>query len=155
MVIKTPTKFFFVKGSSEGYMPLNAFDGALMKAGIGNTNLVKISSIIPPHCQEIEPIPLPQGALIPVAYASITSQNPGEVIAAAVAAAFPEDEDHAALIMEYSAKGSKEEVENTVVNMAKEGMKMRGKRIKTIKSVSVEHRVERCGAAFAAVVLWD
>jgi arginine decarboxylase len=155
MMIKTPTKFFFVKGSSEGYMPLNAFDGALMKAGVGNTNLLKMSSIIPPHCQEIEPLPLPQGTLVPVAYASITSQNPGEVISAAVAAAFPENRDHAALIMEYAAKGSKEEVETTVINMAEEGMKMRGKRIKSIKSVTVEHKVEHCGAAFAAVVLWD
>ncbi len=155
MVIKTPSKFFFVKGSSEGYMPLNAFDGALMKAGIGNTNLLKMSSIIPPHCQEIEPSPLPQGALVPVAYASITSQQPGEVISAAVAAAFPEDEDQAALIMEYAAKGSKEEVEATVTKMAEEGMKMREKKIKSIKSVAVEHEVESCGAAFAAVVLWD
>ncbi len=155
MIIKTPSKFFFVKGASEGYMPLNAFDGALIEAGVGNTNLIKMSSIIPPHCQEVEPFPLPQGALIPAAYASITSQEPGEVISAAVAAAFPEEEDHAALIMEYAAKGSKGEVEATVVRMAGEGMKMRGKRVKTIKSVAVEHVVKRCGAAFAAVVLWE
>ncbi len=155
MVIKTPTKFFFVKGKSEGFMPLNAFDGALLDAGVGDTNLVKMSSIIPPRCQEVDPIPLPQGALVPVAYASITSQEPGEVIAAAVAAAIPEDEDHAALIMEYAAKGTRDEVEATVRKMAEEGMKMRGKKIREIKSVAIEHRVERCGAAFAAVVLWD
>lgn len=155
MIFTMPTTFFFVKGSSEGFSSLNSFDGALLNAGIGNTNLVKMSSIIPPHCQEVDPIPLPQGSLVPVAYASITSQEPGEVISAAVAAAFPEDQDHAALIMEYAAKGTREEVEATVRKMAEEGMKMRGEKIRKIKSVAIEHRVERCGAAFAAVVLWD
>jgi len=155
MLIKIPTKFFFVKGSSEGYMPLNAFDGALMDAGIGNTNLVKMSSIIPPHAEEIEPISLPQGALVPVAYASFISDNPGDTIAAGVAAAFPENENKAALIMEYAAKGSKEEIETIVRKMAEEGMKMRGEKIKRIKSVAVEHKVKKIGAVFAAVVLWD
>ncbi len=155
MVIKTPTKFFFVKGKAEGYKPLNAFDGALLDAGVGNTNLVKMSSIIPPKCQEIEPIPLPPGALVPVAYASITSEKPGEIISAAVAAAFPEDENYPALIMEYADKAPKDEVEKIVRKMAEEGMKMRGKSIKNIKSVAIEHRVEKVGCVFAAVVLWD
>ncbi len=155
MIFTMPTTFFFVKGSSEGFSPLNSFDGALLDAGIGNTNLVKMSSIIPPHCREIEPVPLPQGALVPVAYASITSSTPGERISAGVAAAFPADEDHAALIMEYAATGSREEIEEKVRRMAEEGMLMRNKEIKSLKSVAVEHVVEKIGTAFAAVVLWD
>jgi len=51
MLCNTPTKFFMATGSSEGYTELNSFDGALLNAGIGNTNLVKMSSIVPPHCQ--------------------------------------------------------------------------------------------------------
>jgi pyruvoyl-dependent arginine decarboxylase (PvlArgDC) len=39
--------------------------------------------------------------------------------------------------------------------MAEEGMKMRGKVIREIKSAAVEHRVVKCGCAFAAVVLWE
>jgi len=53
MIIKTPTSHTFVTGSSEGYTPLNAFDGALLAAGIGNTNLVKMSSIVPPGTREV------------------------------------------------------------------------------------------------------
>jgi arginine decarboxylase len=154
MLVPTPTKFYFACGSSEGFMPLNAFDGALMAAGVGNTNLVKMSSIVPPRCQEIEPVKLPFGALVPVAYASIASQVPGEMISAAVAACFPEDEDKPGLIMEYSARGHKEEVEQIVRNMAAEGMKMRGEKIKEIKSIAKEHRVEATGAVWAGVVLW-
>jgi arginine decarboxylase len=154
MLVQTPTKFYFTAGSSEGFMPLNAFDGALINAGVGNTNLVKMSSIIPPKCEEIEKIDLPYGALVPVAYAAITSQIPGEKISAAVAACFPTDDEMPALIMEYSARGHMEEVEQIVRNMAAEGIKMRGLKIKQIKSISKEHTVESTGAVWAGVVLW-
>jgi len=155
MIIRTPTTYFMTSGSSEGFTLLNAFDGALMASGVGNTNLVKMSSICPPRARQVDSVDLPHGALVPVAYASITCDTPGQVIAAGVAIAFPEDEDHAGLIMEYSARDTKENVEAKVRKMAEEGMRMRGKKIREIKSVAVEHTVKECGAAFAAVVLWD
>ena len=155
MIFKTPTVYYMTSGASEGFTVLNAFDGALMAAGIGNTNLVKMSSICPPRAREVSSITIPHGALVPVAYASITCEQPGQVIAAGVAIAFPEDEDHAGLIMEYSAEDTKAAVESKVRKMAEEGMKMRNKKIREIKSATVEHIVKERGAAFASVVLWD
>jgi arginine decarboxylase len=155
VIIKTPTHYFLVSGASEGFTPLNAFDGALLRAGIGDTNLVKMSSIVPPHCQLISPVPLPPGSLVPTAYASITSDIPGEIIASAVAVALPENPDYPGLIMEYSAKGPKAEIEETVRQMAIEGMKVRGRVIKDLNSIAVEHRVQKVGVALAAVVLWE
>jgi len=154
-LIKTPTQYFLASGASEGYTPLNAFDGALLDAGIGNTNLVKMSSIVPPHCQQVAPFQLPPGALVPVAYASITSDIPGETISAAIAVALPNDLDHNGLIMEYSAKGHREEIEERVRQMAIEGMKVRGWEIRDLQSIASEYTVKKVGAAFAAVVLWD
>ncbi len=150
-----PTHYFLVSGASEGYTPLNAFDGALLQAGIGNTNIVKMSSIVPPHCHLISPIALPPGALVPAAYASITSDTPGEVISAGIAVALPEDENQNGLIMEYSAKGERLKIEEIVRNMAVEGMKLRGWEIKDLKSIAIEHKITKIGAALAAVVLWD
>ena len=49
MFTKTYQQFFFATGHAEGATPLNAFDGALLASGIGNTNLIKISSILPPQ----------------------------------------------------------------------------------------------------------
>ena len=46
-LINTPTTYFITSGTSEGFTTLNAFDGALMEAGIGNTNLLRMSSICP------------------------------------------------------------------------------------------------------------
>jgi arginine decarboxylase len=144
-----------VSGASEGYTPLNAFDGALLRAGIGDTNLVKMSSIVPPRCQLIDPIRIPPGSLVPTAYASMTSDIPGELISSAVAVALPEDPIHAGLIMEYSSRGCQKDVEEMVRNMAVEGMKLRDRKIKDLSSIAVEYKVRQVGATFAAVVLWD
>jgi arginine decarboxylase len=144
-----------VSGASEGFSSLNAFDGALLRAGIGDTNLVKMSSIVPPRCQLISPVPLPPGSLVPTAYASITSDVPGETIASAVAVALPKEPQYAGLIMEYSARGSKAEIEETVRRMATEGMKLREREIKELKSIAIELKIQKVGATFAAVVLWE
>ena len=154
MIFKTPTQYFLVSGASEGYTPLNAFDGALLQAGIGNTNIVKMSSIVPPHCQRISPIAFPPGVLVPAAYAALTSDVPGEIISAGVAVALPEDENQNGLIMEYSAKGTRHKIEEIVRNMAAEGMKLRGWKIKDLQTVVSEYRVKRIGATLAAVILW-
>jgi len=155
MIFKTPTKYFLVSGASEGYTSLNAFDGALLKAGIGNTNIVKMSSIVPPHCKLVTPITLPLGALVPAAYASITSDVPGEIISAGVAVALPEEEGKNGLIMEYSATGDRNKIEEIVRNMAVEGMKLRGWKIKDLNSIAIEYQIKKIGAALAALVLWD
>lgn len=154
MIFKTPTLYFLVSGASDGFTPLNAFDGALLQAGIGNTNIIKMSSIVPPRCKLIAPITLPPGALVPAAYASITSDVPGEIIAAGVAIALPKERNRNGLIMEYSAKGKKEQIEEKVRQMALEGMKLRGWEVKDLKSIAIEYEVKKIGAAFAAVVLW-
>lgn len=157
MIIKTPTKYFLVAGSSDGFSLLNAFDGALLASGVGDTNIVRMSSILPPRCDEIVPKPLhlPQGALVPVAYASLTSDVPGTVISSAVAIGIPKKSDLAGLIMEYSAKDVKDIVEKQVKIMVEEGMKFRNRDIKEIKSISTSFIVKTIGATFAGVVLWD
>lgn len=154
MIFKTPTKYFLVSGASDGLTPLNAFDGALLQAGIGNTNIVKMSSIVPPQCKLVAPIALPPGALVPAAYTCITSDVPGEIISAGIAVALPEDENQNGLIMEYSAKGERRRIEEIVRNMAVEGMKLRGWETKDLKSIAIEYKVKRIGAVLAAVVLW-
>jgi len=153
-MVPTPTKFFLVKGSAEGYSELNAFDNALLKAGIGNTNLIRLSSIIPPKCQEIEPVSLPYGALIPTAYASISSSVPGELIASAIAVAIPQSPELPGVIMEHSAKKSLKEVQEEVTKMAEKALEFRNFAIKEIKSQGCEWIVKTVGATFAAAILW-
>ena len=157
MIIKTPTKFFLVSGSCEGFSLLNAFDGALLASGVGDTNLVKMSSILPPGCEEVKPapVPMPQGALVPVAYASLASDVPGEIISAAVAIGIPQDGNRAGLIMEYSARAEEQIVVEQVKKMVEKGMELRKRAIKDIMAISATYKVVAIGAVFAGVVLWD
>ncbi len=155
-MFNNPPNIYTIKcASAEGFSDLNAFDVALLKSGIGNTNLVKMSSILPPRCIKKDRIILPLGDLVPVAYAAITSSNKGEIITAAVAIAMPKDKSKNGLIMEYEDKNiTKEEAEKHVIDMAKWGMEYRGCEIERVESMAVSHVVKNHGAAFACVVLW-
>src|SRR5262245_41919286 len=140
-------------GSAEGGTTLNAFDNALLAAGIGNINLVRISSILPPGV-ELGPLPrLKLGAIIPTAYAVQTSEVPGEVIAAAVGWARPVDPDKNGVIMEFHDKATREEAERAIVEMLEEAFRVRGEPIRDMQVFAAEHRVERTGCAVAAVAL--
>jgi arginine decarboxylase len=149
-----PTRFFLTSGSGDASTELNAFDAALLVARVGDTNLIKLSSILPPGAQQIDPFELPKGSMVPLAYGDRVSSEPGTVISAAVAVGIPEDPSAAGLIMECSRIGDPGACEEAVRTMVQEGMEtIRGARIREIKSVSVSHTVKRVGAVFAAVVL--
>ncbi len=152
---KVPNIYKLASSHAEGISVLNAFDIALLESGIGNTNLVKMSSILPPNCEYDDHIAPPLGALVPVAYASIVSSKKGQKIAAAVAAAIPKDKTKNGLIMEYEDYDiTKQQAEETVIKMARWGMEKRGYEIEKIVSIAAEHTVEENGCAFACVILW-
>lgn len=154
MMFTQPTHYFIASGHAEGYSALNAFDQSLLEAGVGDTNLVRMSSILPPSCQRVERIQLPYGALVPVAYADMTSSVPGQIIAAAVAVGIPMDHRLPGLIMEHHGVGTLAEIEAQVREMAVQGMAYRNREMRDVVSIGAEHRVEKHGAAFAGIVLW-
>jgi arginine decarboxylase len=140
-------------GHAEGGTALNAFDNALLAAGIGNINLVKISSILPPDVPVIDLPKLTPGALIPTAYAALTSEVPGETIAAAVGYAVPDDSAKNGVIMEFHGHATREQAEEAIRAMLDEAFRVRGEPIREMKVFAVEHTVERVGCALAAVTL--
>jgi len=154
-MFRKATHYFLASGSSDGFTELNAFDQSLLEAGIGDTNLVRMSSILPPSCARISPFKLPYGDLVPVAYACETSSKPGEWISAAVAAAVPMDANLPGLIMEVSGSGRQTEMEEQVREMAVQGMSYRNREIKEIHIAGAEWIVKEHGSAFAGVVLWN
>ena len=150
---KPVTKVAATTGNAEGSTPLNAFDNALLAAGVGNVNLVKVSSIFPPAAEVVSLPRIKPGAIVPSAYAAITSEVPGEVVAAAVGWALPDDPVKNGIIMEFHDKATREEAELMIVQMLQEAFRTRGWRIAQMKVAAVEHRVERTGCALAAVTL--
>jgi arginine decarboxylase len=153
MIWKKVTKMAATAGSAEGGTALNAFDNALLAAGIGNVNLIKVSSIVPPEVDIVELPRIRPGALVPTAYAAVTSDLPGETIAAAVGYALPEDPTKAGVIMEFHDRATRGTAETAVRDMLAEAFRVRGECVRTLRVVAVEHRVGAIGCALAAVTL--
>ena len=83
-------KIAIASGNDEGPTKLNAFDNALTKAGIGDVNLIKVSSMLGGNA-EIEKLPkLKPGAMVNCVLSEVTSDNPGDEITAIVAVAIGE-----------------------------------------------------------------
>jgi len=150
----SPKRFFLTSGAGQASTSLNAFDAALLDAGVGDTNLIKMSSILPPGTREIQPFQLRPGSFVPLAFAEYASCSKGEKISAAVAVGIPIDHTEAGLIMECSGTGDPDVWEKLARDMVTEGMEsIRNRKIKEIKSTAATITVTRVGAVFAAVVL--
>lgn len=149
----TPNCIWPTAGHAEGVTELNAFDNALLQAGIGNLNLIKLSSIVPAGVELLDQRPedLVPGDLTPTVFTVKKSDTPGDVVAAAVGIGLRKD-GHG-MIFENTG-GSREAVEDTVRRMVREGFAQRGLELDELLVFSSEHKVERIGCAIAAVVLW-
>ncbi|HHN73451.1 MAG TPA: arginine decarboxylase, pyruvoyl-dependent [Thermopetrobacter sp.] len=147
-----PSAYFLVSGTGDAERRLVAFDLALLRAGVADVNLVRLSSIVGPRARRIAPVELMPGALVPTAYAQICGETAGERIAAAVAVAHPDDATRAGVIMEFSHRGTAAEAEEIVRDMAAEAIANRGLKVARMESIAAEHVVERAGCAFAGVV---
>ncbi len=156
MMVKTPNAFCLVKGAAEGRTRLNAFDNALLEAGVGDTNLMRMSSILPPAAKQVEimDFSLPKAGLIPLAYATIDGTTPGRLISSAIAVGIPENSGEPGVIMEFEDHANLSTVEDIVRQMVIDAFEYRNRKLKEIKSIGIEHKVEVCGATFAAAVLW-
>ena len=70
---------------------MNAFDNALTSAGIGDVNLIKVSSMLAGNA-EIQKLPkLKAGAMVNCVLSEITSDNPGDEITAVIGLAIGEE----------------------------------------------------------------
>jgi len=151
-VLPVPCKYTLVAGRGEGETPLNAFDAALLDAGVGNLNLLKVSSILPPGAVYFPRLAIPPGALVPAAYGYLTSREPGTVIAAAIGVGV--SPDTYGVIMEFEGFCTKKEAETLVTAMVEEGFHKRSLHLQEVLVRAIEHRVERIGGVMAAAVFW-
>jgi arginine decarboxylase len=148
----TPNRLWLSAGAAEGTTELNAFDNALLDAGIGNLNLIKVSSIVPQGAEFLQAPPvITPGSLVPTVYSVMHSDTAGETICAALGIGIGRDSH--GMIFEYHAN-SREVAERVVRGMVEEGFARRRLPLERVTVTLAEHRVERLGCAVAAVVLW-
>lgn len=154
--MEAPKRYCLISGIGKDTCEVSSFDSALLDAGIGNYNLVKISSILPPESQNAGAINATDGSILYTAYIAETTTD-GEQIAAAVAVAIPENRHSCGVIIKYSLKGSKSEAEKKASLLAEQAMEKRGIPVARIESIGAE--VTGGGAcystAFAGLVLLD
>lgn len=151
-MLVTPVSYTLAVGAAEGPTPMNAFDNALLAAGIGNVNLMKVSSILPPGAKYVDAFQIPPGSLVPVAYCSVTSGVPGERIAAAVAVGL--SRDSFGVIMEYEGRATREEAEAEVSRMLEAAFEQRQMKLHEVRLRAVDFQVKTLGSVVAAAVLW-
>lgn len=86
-----PSKFFITSSSAISEVSdLNAFDKALISAGIGEQNLVSVSSVIPVGAEKIGICEMPMGAVTHCVLAQMRGHE-GETISAGIAYTYRKD----------------------------------------------------------------
>ena len=140
---------------------LSSFDKALLSAGVGNYNLVRLSSILPAGAVECNIGDLlfqwQEGSLLPVAYSTISSSKPGELIVSTIGVGLPVDKSNVGVIMEYSAVGIGRVLAFPILRqMIGEAFECRGWELASIKVAGTEAIVgedESC-TTFACIAEW-
>ena len=108
------TKMFLTKGIGQHREKLVSFELALRDASLAPYNLVRVSSIFPPHC-EIIPIDdgvreLKPGQIVHSVISDCASDENHRLIAASVGIAIPRDRNQFGYLSEHHAYGQDHKV---------------------------------------------
>ncbi len=130
-------RYCLISGTGTGEFAISSFDSALFHAGIGDYNLVRVSSILPPNSQQSQVISKSPGSILFTAYATKTTKDVTK-IASAVAVAIPEDPTKCGVIMEYSDNTDKAMAIKIAEHLVEDAMLRRDVPYQRIVSAGVE-----------------
>jgi arginine decarboxylase len=106
-------KIFLTKGVGKHREKLTSFEMALRSARIAQFNVVRVSSIFPPHCKLITPQEglkqLKPGQVVHVVMSDNATNEPHRLVAASVGVAIPKDRSHYGYLAEHHSFGQTEE----------------------------------------------
>ncbi|MEE0935598.1 MAG: arginine decarboxylase, pyruvoyl-dependent [Methanobrevibacter sp.] len=143
-------KIAIVSGKDEGPTKLNAFDNALTDAGIGDVNLIKVSSMLAGNAEIVDLPTLKPGSMVNCVLSEITSDVPGEEITAVVALAIGEE---LGCVVETTGRNQKlEDLIDEAKFMVKYMMDTRGVEIKELIVEPSTTTVKNIASVIASVV---
>lgn len=137
-----------------GTTELGAFDAALYNAGVANTNLVRLSSVIPPgtkivkHDAPIEGVPGEWGDRLHVVYADSRTSKVGQEVWAGIGWVQDPD-DGRGLFVEHEGN-SEDEVATLIEKSLKQLAKNRGMEFPEMHSIISGTRCTESGMAVCA-----
>ena len=139
-----------VSRKDEGPTKLNAFDNALSNAGIGDVNLIKVSSMLSGNAKIVELPELKPGSMVNCVLAEVTSNVFGEEITAAVAVAIGEE---LGCVVEATGRGKNpEDIIAKAKDMVRYMMDKRGVEIKELIVESQSTTVRQIASVVSSVV---
>ena len=143
-------KIAIVSGASEGPTELNAFDNALCEAGIGDVNLIKVSSMLEADTK-VEKLPkLKAGSMVNCVLSSLTSNKKGDELIACIAVAI--GEELGCVVETNGINKDPEEVKDEAIEMVKYMMDKRDVKIRELIVEESHHTVKEIGSAIASVI---
>lgn len=102
-------KIFFTKGVGKHKEKLSSFEMALRNAGVAQFNLVRVSSIFPPHCRIVTRANglkyLKPGEVVYIVVAQSETNEPNRLIAASIGVAIPKDRRQYGYLSEHHCFG--------------------------------------------------
>ncbi|HAR63098.1 MAG: arginine decarboxylase, pyruvoyl-dependent [Candidatus Margulisiibacteriota bacterium] len=109
-----PQEVFLTKGIGRHKEKLSSFEMALRDAGIAYCNLVRVSSIFPPHCkiitQEEGRERIKPGQIVFCVLSDIATNEPNRLIASSVGIAIPGDKNNYGYLSEHHSYGETEQI---------------------------------------------
>lgn len=106
-------KIFLTKGVGKHRERLSSFELALRDAGIAACNLVRVSSIFPPHCKLVPRTAglkaLSPGEVVFAVLSENSTREPHRLIAASIGLALPADRDAYGYLSEHHSFGETEQ----------------------------------------------
>jgi arginine decarboxylase len=107
-----PKKMFLTKGMGHHRDKLTSFELALRDASIAQFNIVRVSSIFPPHCEIISKeeglTELSAGQIVHSVLSDISTNECGRMIASSIGIAIPNDRSLHGYLSEYHCHGMDE-----------------------------------------------
>lgn len=107
-----PKEMFLVRGVGHSRDKLTSFELALRDAGIAHFNIVRVSSIFPPHCNIISKKEglkkLTAGQIVHAVLSDLSTNEFGRMIAASVGIAIPNDKSVHGYLSEHHEFGKTE-----------------------------------------------
>jgi len=108
-----PKRIFLTKGVGKHKQRLTSFELALRDAGIASQNLVRVSSIFPPHCKLISRTQglkfLHDGEVVFAVVAENSTPEPHRLVAASIGVAIPADRNTYGYLSEHHSFGETED----------------------------------------------
>ena len=109
-----PKRIFLTKGNGTHKERLTSFELALRDAGIASQNLVRVSSIFPPHCKLISRNEglkyLNPGEIVFAVVAENSTREPHRLIASSIGLAIPADRGTYGYLSEHHSFGEPDNV---------------------------------------------